>query len=151
IRLPPLRERREDMPLLSSHFLKEFTQRHGKLVGIITEPVRRLLAAYDWPGNVRELRNLIESMVVQDVDGQLGLDDLKESDPLGKLTGAGDGRSGPGALVGRPLSEVERHYAEKTLEMTGGNREEAARRLGVGERTLYRMMQDWKLQDAIRK
>src|SRR5262249_19162676 len=78
VKLPPLRERREDIPLLSAHFLKEFNDRHGKQVRGITEPVRRLLFAYDWPGNVRELRNLIESMIVQNADGELGRDDLEE-------------------------------------------------------------------------
>ena len=53
--------------------------------------------------------------------------------------------------MGRPLSEVERYYIEKTLELTGGNREEAARMLGIGERTLYRDMQDWKVQDQIKQ
>src|SRR5438874_994854 len=65
VKLPALRERREDLPLLTGHFLKEFNQRHGKQVTGISDPVRRLLDAYDWPGNVRELRNLIESMLVQ--------------------------------------------------------------------------------------
>ena len=51
--------------------------------------------------------------------------------------------------MGRPLTEVERYYIEQTLEMTGGNREEAARMLGIGERTLYRIIQDWKVQDQI--
>src|SRR5262249_9604859 len=71
IRLPPLRERREDIPLLTAHFIKEFSHRHGKKVTSVAEPLRRAMAAYDWPGNVRELRNLIESMVVQDQDGVL--------------------------------------------------------------------------------
>ena len=85
IKLPPLRERREDMPLLCAHFLKEFNQRHGKHVTGIAEPVRKLMAAYDWPGNVRELRNVIESMVVQDRDGMLNLDDMQEGDSLSPL------------------------------------------------------------------
>src|SRR5947207_2649111 len=75
VKLPPLRERRQDIPLLANHFLKEFNERHGKQVKSIAEPVRKAMATYDWPGNVRELRNLIESMVVQDLDGVLGLDD----------------------------------------------------------------------------
>src|SRR5438094_2502141 len=65
VKLPPLRDRREDVPLLSAHFLKEFTQRHGKKVTGIAEPLRKVMAVYEWPGNVRELRNLIESMIVQ--------------------------------------------------------------------------------------
>src|SRR5438132_9121611 len=131
IRLPALRERREDIPLLTSHFLKELNQRHGKQVTGLAEPVRHLMAAYNWPGNVRELRNLIESMLVQDTDGVLGMDDLQEGDQLRTLHGPEGGVAGPEALVGRPLTEVERFYTEKTLELTEGNREEAARRLGI--------------------
>ena len=148
INLPPLRERREDIPLLTAHFLKEMDQRHGKQVRSIAEPVRRAMAGHDWPGNVRELRNIIESMVVQDRDGVLDLDDLQEGDSLKRLP-PGRGETGLGNLVGRPLNEVERYFVEKTLEQTGGNREEAARLLGIGERTLYRIIQDWKLQDKI--
>jgi len=150
IKLPALRERREDVTLLCAHFLKEFNQRHGKKATGIAEPLRKVMAVYDWPGNVRELRNLIESMVVQDVDGLLNLDDLQEGDTLKRIPFADAGSANPSNLAGRPLSEIERYYTEQTLEMTGGNREEAARILGIGERTLYRVMQDWKLQDKIR-
>src|SRR5262249_50132315 len=69
VKLPPLRERREDIGLLTAHFIKEFNQRHGKKVTGVAEPLRRALYSYDWPGNIRELRNLIESMVVQNQDG----------------------------------------------------------------------------------
>src|SRR5262245_13916781 len=69
IKLPALRERREDIPLLAMHFLKEYNALHGKHVTSIAEPVRRATAEYSWPGNVRELRNFIESMVVLDSDG----------------------------------------------------------------------------------
>ncbi len=151
IQLPPLRERREDVPLLCGHFLKEFNQRHGKNIAGIAEPLKIAMAAYDWPGNVRELRNLIESMVVQDTDGILGLNDLQEGDTLKKLPLAESRAAGPGNLVGRPLSEIERFYIEQTLQITGGNREEAAKVLGIGERTLYRVIQDWKLQDRIKE
>src|SRR5258708_10619167 len=73
IKLPPLRERREDLPLLCAHFLKEFNARHGKRVTGIAEPLRKALATYDWPGNVPQLRNLIESLVGQDQAGILNL------------------------------------------------------------------------------
>src|SRR5262249_21101756 len=59
--------------------------------------------------------------------------------------------AGPANLVGRPLTEVERYYIEQALELTHGNREEAAHMLGIGERTMYRVIQDWKLQDKIRQ
>jgi two-component system response regulator HydG len=148
IKLPPLRERREDIPLLCAHFLKEFNQRHGKHVTTIAEPVRKAMAAYDWPGNVRELRNLIESMVVQDQDGVLGLNDLQEGDALRQVQTSANHVGGPADLVGRPLTDVERYYIERALELTRGNRKEAAKLLGIGERTLYRVMKEWKADAA---
>ena len=150
VKLPPLRERRDDIPLLAAHFLKEFNQLHGKRVKGIAEPVRKAMATYDWPGNVRELRNLVESMVVQDHDGVLGMDDIQEGDSLRRLPLSDNHAPGPANLVGRPLSEIERYYIEQTLELTNSNRVEAARLLGIGERTLYRIIQDWKVQDKIR-
>jgi two-component system response regulator HydG len=87
-------------------------------------------------------------MVVQDQDGVLNLDDLQDGDTLHGLP---DHKStSPGSLVGRPLTEVERYYMQQALHITDGNREEAARMLGIGERTLYRNMQEWKLQDSIK-
>jgi two-component system response regulator HydG len=153
VSLPPLRERRDDAPLLIEHFLKEFNSRHGKTVGRVAESLRRALAAYDWPGNVRELRNSIESMVVQDVDGVLDLNDLPDTDALRRVASPGVNSTGGGLdqFAGRPLADVERVHIERTLERTSGNREEAARILGIGERTLYRVIQDWKLQDKIRQ
>jgi two-component system response regulator HydG len=90
-------------------------------------------------------------MVVQDTDGVLGLDDLQEGDALRRLQSRDSQATGPAGLVGKPLTEIERYYMEKALDLTEGNREEAARMLGIGERTLYRMIQDWKLQDKIRE
>jgi two-component system response regulator HydG len=151
IKLPPLRERREDVLLLAAHFIKEFNALHGKHVRAISEPVRRAMATYDWPGNVRELRNFIESMVVLDTDGVLGLDDVQDGDVLRRAPAADGAVAGPANLVGRPLTEVERYYIEQALAATQGNREEAAKMLGIGERTLYRNIQEWKQQDRIRQ
>ncbi len=151
VKLPPLRERREDVPLLSAHFIKELNAQHGKQVTGIAEPVRRAMATYDWPGNVRELRNFIESMVVLDTDGVLNLDDVQDGNVLEKTASADGAAPGAASLVGRPLTEVERYYIEQALAVTGGNREEAAKMLGIGERTLYRNIQEWKQQDRIRQ
>ena len=150
LRLPALRERSKDIPILTMHFLKEFCQRHGKKVERVADGLWRTFTAYSWPGNVRELRNQIESMVVVDSDGIIGLDDLTEGDWL-KPSSDQTAASGSDFLIGRPLREVERYYMEKALEMAGGNREEAAHMLGIGERTLYRSIQDWKLQDRIKE
>jgi two-component system response regulator HydG len=144
VKLPPLRQRREDIPLLIDFFLKEFTASHGKTVTAITPAARKALMAYPWPGNVRELRNTIESMVVIDADGVLDVDDLTEDLQASSSSPTGDGGtpSGP-SLVGRPLDEVEKFCIAETLKMTGGNREEAARLLQIGERTLYRKLKEY--------
>jgi two-component system response regulator HydG len=151
IRLPPLRERREDIMLLAVHFMKQSNNEHGKHATTIAEPVRRAMMTYNWPGNVRELRNFIDSMVVLDRDGVLGLDDAEGSDVFDKgAAGPATSAAGGTNLVGRPLAEVERYCIEEALKLTGGNREEASHMLGIGERTLYRKIQDWKQQDRIK-
>lgn len=147
IKLPALRDRRDDIPLLAAHFLKEFAQKYEKPVTGIAADVRRMFLAHDWPGNVRELRNVVESMVVQDRDGILGVDDLPESEALQTLQPpAAPAVNGNTGLVGKPLELVERYYIEKALELTEGNREEAARLLQIGERTLYRKIKEYKLE-----
>ena len=151
VKLPPLRERRDDVPILALHFVREFNQRHGKHVKQIAPPVLKAMREHGWPGNVRELRNLIESMVVTDQDGELNWDDLQEGESLGVPHHPPRNGPGPVNLVGRPLTEVERYHIEQTLAMTNGNRVEAARLLGIGERTLYRSIQEFKLQDNIRQ
>jgi two-component system response regulator HydG len=117
----------------------------------IAEPVLKAMLAYDWPGNVRELRNFVESMVVLDRDGVLNLDDVEDGGLLRKMHLADGPAAGPAGLVGRPLAEVERYYIEQALQLAGGNREEAARMLGIGERTLYRKIKEWQEQDQVRK
>jgi two-component system response regulator HydG len=149
LRIPPLRERGKDVVLLTTHFLEEFSRRYGKKVPKVSNAVWTAFRNYLWPGNVRELRNQIESMVIQDQDGILDVDDLQEGESL--KAAATTEAAGADHLVGRPLCEVERYYSEKALELTGGNREEAAKLLGIGERTLYRQFQEWKLQDRIKE
>jgi two-component system response regulator HydG len=144
VKLAPLRQRREDIPLLIEFFLKEFSASHEKTISSVTPAVRKALMAYSWPGNVRELRNTIESMVVIDSDGVLDVDDLTEDiqAATGTSTEAG---AGADHLVGKSLDEIERYYIAETLKMTDGNREETARLLGIGERTLYRKLKEYGL------
>ena len=153
VNLPPLRDRKEDIPQLGTHFLKELAKRHGKPVPKVAGTLWKAFEGYDWPGNVRELKNLLDSMLVLDLDGELMLDDLPEDAGVkpGVPGGSPTSSSGPDHLIGRPLEEVERYYMEKALELTGGNREEAARLLGIGERTLYRKLQEWKKEDDSKK
>lgn len=146
VRLPRLVERAQDIPLLIEHFIQMHAARHHKKIKSMTTAARRRLMAYSWPGNVRELKNVIESMVVVDFDEVLDVDDLPPelggSEPLPLVEADGDGLSD---LVGRPLSELERLFIAETLKTTGGNREEAASMLGIGERTLYRKIKEYGL------
>lgn len=142
ILLPPLRERREDIPLLCDHFMREFVTTHERPVPILTTNVKLALRSYDWPGNVRELRNVLESMFVMDQDGRLDLDDLP--DELRHPLARGGTKE---SLIGQPLDQVERYYIEHALKMTNGNREEAAKLLNVSERTIYRKIIEYKIND----
>jgi len=130
---------------LIDHFLKQFAKQHKKQVKGMSPAARRRLQNYDWPGNVRQLRNIVESMVVVDYDGLLDMDDLPEE--LAEETAPAQEPSGSSmnALVGKPLEEVERLFIAETLGFTGGNREEAAKMLGIGERTLYRKIKEYEL------
>ena len=146
VRLPRLVERREDIPLLVEHFLKLHAKRHHKKIKSVSPAARRRLMAYEWPGNVRELKNAIESMVVVDMDGVLDLDDLPEQ--FGGAS-ASEADAAPGSslaeLVGKTMSDLEGMFIAETLKVTGGNREEAAKMLGIGERTLYRKIKEYEL------
>ena len=115
-------------------------------MALLSTAARRKFVAYSWPGNVRELRNFVESMVVVDYDGLLDLDDLPSemADPGETVeTPAASAAVGLGSLVGKPLEEIERLFILETLSVAGGNREEAAKMLGIGERTLYRKIKDY--------
>jgi two-component system response regulator HydG len=145
IDLPRLADRREDIIPLADHFRKVFARKHHKQVRGMSGLVSRKLFAFDWPGNVRQLRNFVESMVVIDTDGILDEDDL----PV-ELLDAPQGvaaADGPVSLVGQPLSEIERWAIQQTLQLTGGNREETARVLGIGARTLYRKLKEYGIHD----
>jgi two-component system, NtrC family, response regulator HydG len=145
INLPCLADRSQDIPLLIEHFMKQFAKRHHKQVESMSAAARRRLLAYDWPGNVRQLRNVIESMVVVDYDGVLDVDDLP-SELAAPADAVEDPRgSNLAGLVGKPLSELERLFIAETLQQTGGNREEAADMLGIGQRTLYRKIKEYHL------
>jgi two-component system response regulator HydG len=150
VTLPRLVERTEDIPLLIEHFIRQFAKRHDKTIKSMSTAARRRLMSYDWPGNVRQLRNVIESMVVVDDNGILDVDDLPIELVEPSATAAapsvdGGGETSLGSLVGKPLSEIEHLFIGETLKATGGNREEAATILGIGERTLYRKIKEFGL------
>ncbi len=111
----------------------------------MTTAARRRLMAFDWPGNVRQLSNTVESMVVVDYDEVLDLDDLPPEFSPPESDSGGSATDGLHTLVGKPLSEIEGLFIAETLKVTGGNREEAANMLGIGERTLYRKIKEYGL------
>ncbi len=151
ISLPPLRERRQDIPLLLDHFVKELGGRYNKEVRGFGRSARQALLSYDWPGNIRQLRNTVERMLVLDIDGVLDVDDLPEEvaalvRPEEEERPTHDAATGADTLIGRPLEEVEKYYIQRALEVTSGKREEAAGMLGIGERTLYRKIKEYDLR-----
>jgi two-component system response regulator HydG len=145
VEMPPLRERKGDLPLLVDHFVSELAAHHGRAVRGIAPEARTALLRYDWPGNVRELRNTIESMVLLARGGILTLEDVP--DPVRAGSGGMGSKDRPFDLVGHSLAEVERELILSNLKAFGGNRERTAKVLGIGERTLYRKINQFKEED----
>ncbi len=142
IEIPPLRERREDIPLLVNHALGRFASELGRPIPAMTQPAMMRLVAYNWPGNVRELLNVVQRMVitvegdtidVRDVPAEIHAEDSEEVLAKGSLAGVG-------------LDRLEKEAIRQTLAMTGGNREQTAQLLGIGERTLYRKLREYGLK-----
>ncbi len=150
INLPPLRERAGDIPLLMEHFLRDLTKRTGRDAQGFSRAARKALFAYHWPGNIRQLRNTIERMLVLDNDGVLDIDGLPPEiaslvkDQLPDIDE--EMPSGVDGLIGRPMTDVEKYYIQRALDLTDGNREEASRMLEIGERTLYRKIKEYELR-----
>ncbi|MFT6363999.1 MAG: DNA-binding NtrC family response regulator, partial [Planctomycetota bacterium] len=143
IDLPALRDRVGDVPLLLEHFIRELSTEHGRPIEGIDPEARTVLARYPWPGNVRELRNVVENMVLLARGTVLGLDDIPVSVGGSPST---DAIAGGYELTGRSLAEVERDLIATNLELVSGNRQKAAKMLGIGERTLYRKIKEYGLQ-----
>ncbi|MDK1030621.1 MAG: sigma-54 dependent transcriptional regulator [Planctomycetia bacterium] len=139
--LPPLRMRRGDIPLLTTHFLKMLAEQHGKKVAGITPEAKQILVNFSWPGNVRQLRNTIETMVVLSLADMLDVGDIPED--ILQTGGAHVGRIG--SLAGMSLEEAEKELIRSTLAVADGNREEAARMLDIAQRTLYRKLKQYGL------
>jgi two-component system response regulator HydG len=132
---PPLRARREDIPLLAEHFIQMYCAKNRKQSLAIDQDALQQLVAYDWPGNVRELQNVIERAVVLNRTGTMKLGDLP--DPVASAEPRVDAFAFP---VGTPLSEVERRVIHGTLKHTAGDKQLAAQLLGISARTIYRKL-----------
>ncbi|MEL6795934.1 MAG: helix-turn-helix domain-containing protein, partial [Planctomycetota bacterium] len=149
----PLRERREDIPPLVMHGIKTFAEQIApeRAVPTITDQVMLRLTGFDWPGNVRQLLNSVQNMVVTaigpaepDEQVELGLDHLPAEIREAEVSEAEP--TGGGSLAGTSLDQLEKRAIRETLRLTGGNREQAASLLGIGERTLYRKLKEYGLR-----
>jgi len=142
--LPPLRERHEDIPLLSRSFLQEFARENGKAAGQFTPDAMEMLLTYRWPGNVRELRTAIEHAVVLSRSEKIAVRDL----PAWVRSPAPETKAAGNEAVKNTLSvaEGEKQLISRALQECQGNRSEAARRLGISRRNLYRKLEHYQLK-----
>ncbi|MBI2216127.1 MAG: sigma-54-dependent Fis family transcriptional regulator [Candidatus Rokubacteria bacterium] len=139
--VPPLRERPDDIACLAAHFVARFNRRFGQDRRLSPEAIE-LLAGYSWPGNIRQLINVIEQVVVlaeEDTITPAHLPPMLRAPAARALH-----RSQPSPIV--PLRDVERQYIEFAIRQFGGHRANAARALGIGERTLYRKLNEFELE-----
>jgi DNA-binding NtrC family response regulator len=141
IQIPPLRERREDIPLLIHYFIQSASEKYKKPIESIEPDAQQVLMSYSWPGNVRQLANTINTMVVLSDGSKLTVNSLPpDLRPEGAVSPGGMDN-----LAGIRLEQIEKEAISNTLKMTNGNREHAAKLLGIGERTLYRKIKEYGL------
>ncbi|MGI9241214.1 MAG: sigma-54 interaction domain-containing protein, partial [Verrucomicrobiales bacterium] len=151
--MPPLRDRREDVPILANAFVKEFAKENGREIKELTSEAMRALIEYNWPGNVRELRTAIEHGVVMCNGPKITLRHLPDSvrDGGGKLASAS--ADSASSTVARAASDFdleasERRMIERALERTEGNRSKAADLLGISRRTLQRKLKAFQDENS---
>ena len=142
IRLPPLRDRREDIPLLVAHFLEKHARDAGKHISRVDPRAMEALAAHGWPGNVRELENVIHRSLLVTAGLELGLDDLPAGLGEGSQPAPTPTEQGPVSL-----EEMEKATIVRALENNRGNLSDVARQLGIGRSTLYRKLEQYGLRD----
>jgi Nif-specific regulatory protein len=144
IHLPPLRERREDIPLLVNAFLGQCSRENNKDVTELSPEAVNTLMTYDWPGNVRELRNTIEQMVVLARNPKLSVRDIPAA-----VRGGADLSKVPVVRPGVTMTveEAERQLIRQALQETAGNRTAAAAKIGISRRTLHRKLKQFHLED----
>jgi two-component system response regulator HydG len=136
IRIPSLRERKEDVQLLAMHFLKLYADKNNKAIDGFTEEAMLALTTYDWPGNVRELENAIERAVVFTNGKQIPLSVLPQG-----VSAFAESQHSLTFKIGTPLRELERKAIDITLHHTRGDKNMAARLLGIATRTIYRHLE----------
>jgi len=146
LNIVPLRERKEDIPLLVNHFLDQYGKTHGKTVRSVSPELLDYFDKYPWHGNIREMKNMIERMVIFSTSDQLDLQDLpaemtKDLPPEAAENKNGNGKNGE--LPSLNLTELENRAIMKALDETRGNKTQAAKILGIGLRTLHRKLSEY--------
>lgn len=135
IKIPPLRERKEDIPELADYFLKKYTHKLSKNVRAIDSEAMSILINYDWPGNVRELENVIERAVILSETGLIRPEDISVTTISAEREGASDS-----------LEEVEKYHILKVLKETGWNQSKASQILGIDRKTLYLKLKKYEIK-----
>ena len=140
IHVPPLRERKEDIPLLAASFIKEFSEENGKKINGIEQRARTAIYNYDWPGNIRQLQNCIQSAVVMSSDNMIHFEDLpaalREKEEASSII----------IPVGSNMNEAEKQVILQTLASQNGNKTKTADILGIGRRTLHRKLEEYETE-----
>ncbi len=142
LKMPPLRERKEDIPPLVQAFLRQYGMQNSRKIGAIDKEAMAALIRYDWPGNVRELKNIIERMIVLNTGDRLTLEQVPEdvrgsrNSPTNLITASGI----------TTLTDAEKEMIRESLKETRGNKSKAAEKLGISRRTLYRKIEEYQLE-----
>ena len=151
LEIAPLRDRKDDIPLLVERFRDVFSREHEKTVTGVTGPALAALVNYAWPGNVRELKNVIESAVLFAAGPKVDLHDLpaavRAAAPEVQDAGAAEGAEGSpstASLVGKTMADIEKEAILTALQVSGGNRRRAAEMLDIGLRTLQRKLKEYR-------
>jgi len=144
LRIPPLRERREDIPLLIAHFMERTSRASGQ-EKVLTDEAVKVMLAYDWPGNVRELENCLERTFAFTSGPMIHISDLPAAVAGAHVTAPanGNGHSQHGIV---PMAELERRTILNAIAELNGDKLQAARLLGIGKTTLYRKLKDYAAQ-----
>nr|MBC8414543.1 sigma-54-dependent Fis family transcriptional regulator [bacterium] len=136
--VPPMRERKEDIPLIAEYHLRKFCEIHNKRIRAISAGAMDMIMDYHWPGNIRELMNCIESAVVMTIEDEITVDSLP---PFLSISHS------KSAVPPQNLFEIEKQAILDALDVTRGNKPKAAKELGIGLRTLYRKLDQYGMKD----
>lgn len=144
--LPPLRQRKEDIPLLVQQLVEKICCRTGRLPPTIGPEVLQVFQRYAWPGNVRELENILERLVVLRSGREVSLEDIRElADTVQAEAQDGADTETLKIELKGTLADMEKDIIYRTLEATGYDREETCRRLGISKTTLWRRLKSWEV------